>query len=80
MIWYRTLNATTQRHAYEGALDIRDIKEVRVGKSSKDFERWAEDTKRLENSKCFTIYYGTEFKLRSASFVGKSSGLQTESR
>lgn len=68
VIWSRIVN-TPQRQAYEGSLDIRDIKEVRVGKSSKEFERWPEETKRLENSKCFTIYYGTEFKLRSASFA-----------
>lgn len=60
VIWSRIVN-TLQRQAYEGSLDIRDIKEVRVGKSSKEFERWPEETKRLENSKCFTIYYGTEF-------------------
>ncbi|KPJ09210.1 1-phosphatidylinositol-4,5-bisphosphate phosphodiesterase gamma-1 [Papilio machaon] len=65
-------NGTPQRHTFEGTLDIRDIKEVRVGKSSKDFERWPEETKRIENSKCFTIYYGTEFKLRSVSFVAQT--------
>lgn len=64
-------NGSPQRHALEGSLDVRDIKEVRIGKSSKDFERWPEETKRIENLKCFTIYYGTEFKLRSVSFVGK---------
>lgn len=68
VIWSRT--GIPQKNAYEGALDIRDIKEVRVGKSSKDFERWPEESKRLESSKCFTIYYGTEFKLRAASFAG----------
>lgn len=68
VIWYR--NGTSPRQSYEGSLEIRDIKEVRMGKSSKDFERWPEETKRLEQSKCFTIYYGTEFKLRSASFAG----------
>lgn len=69
VIWFR--NGSPQRHAFEGALEIKDVKEVRVGKSSKDFDRWPEETKRLETSKCFTIYYGTEFKLRSASFSGK---------
>lgn len=69
VIWYRC--GAHQRHAFEGTLDIRDVKEVRLGKSSKDFERWPEETKRLENSKCFTIYYGMEFKLRLASFAGK---------
>ncbi|XP_026743382.1 1-phosphatidylinositol 4,5-bisphosphate phosphodiesterase gamma-1 [Trichoplusia ni] len=70
VIWSRT--GIPQKNAYEGALDIRDIKEVRVGKSSKDFERWPEESKRLESSKCFTIYYGTEFKLRAASFAAQT--------
>lgn len=70
VIWYR--NGAPQRHAFEGALDIRDIKEVRMGKVSKEFERWPEEAKRIENTKCFTIYYGNEFKLRSCSFAGKS--------
>lgn len=69
VLWFR--HGAPQRNAYEGALDIRNIKEVRSGKSSKDFEKWPEESKRLENSKCFVIYYGTEFKLRSASFAGK---------
>lgn len=59
-----------QRQAFEGALDIRCIKEVRLGKCAKDFERWIDESKRLETSKCFTIFYGSEFKLRSASFAG----------
>lgn len=70
VIWLRT--GAPQRQPYEGALDIRHVKEVRIGKTSKEFERWPEETKRLESSKCFTIYYGTEFKLRSVSFAGES--------
>lgn len=69
IIWSRT--GVSIKNAYEGALDIRDIKEVRVGKASKHFERWPEEMKRLDSSKCFTIYYGTEFKLRAASLAGK---------
>lgn len=69
VLWSRT--NTPQRQAYEGALDIRDIKEVRVGKYSKDFERWPEETKKLEVSKCFTLFYGLTFKLRAVSFAGK---------
>lgn len=69
ILWTRI--GVSGRSAHDGALDIRDIKEVRVGKSSKDFERWPDETKKLENTKCFTIYYGTEFKLRSASFAGR---------
>lgn len=69
VIWAR--NSAPQRQAFEGALDIRDIKEIRVGKSSKDFERWPEETKRVDTSKCFTIFYGAEFKLRCLSIAGE---------
>lgn len=68
IIWSRILGSG--RSTYDGALDIRDIKEVRVGKSFKDFERWPDETKKVENTKCFTIFYGREFKLRAASFAG----------
>ncbi|XP_050360747.1 1-phosphatidylinositol 4,5-bisphosphate phosphodiesterase gamma-1 isoform X1 [Nymphalis io] len=70
VIWFR--QGTLTRNAFEGSIDIRDIKEVRIGKASKDFEKWPEETKRLENSKCFTIYYGTEFKLRLSSFAAQT--------
>lgn len=70
VIWYR--NENNSRQAHEGIIEIRDIKEVRMFKSCKDFEKWPEDSKRVEQSRCFTIYYGTEFKLRSASFAGNS--------
>lgn len=75
IIWSRS--SAPKRQDYEGSLDIRDIKEVRVGKSAKDFERWPEELKRLEASTCFTVFYGSEFKLRSASFAGKLIALTT---
>ncbi|XP_075990580.1 small wing phospholipase C gamma 1 isoform X3 [Anticarsia gemmatalis] len=68
ILWNRI--GVSGRSAYDGALDIRDIKEVRGGKYSKDFERWPDESKKLETTKCFTIYYGCEFKLRGASFAG----------
>lgn len=64
VIWSRT--TALLRQAHKRALDIIQIKEVRVGKSSKELLRWPEEIKN-----CFTIYYGTEFKLLSASFAGK---------
>lgn len=71
MIWMRMGTTQRQGQTLEGSLDIRDVKEVRVGKSSKEFDRWPEETKRLEVSKCFVVYFGVEFKLRTASFAGK---------
>lgn len=56
----------------EGAVDIREIKLVRQGKSSKDFDRWPDDHKRHDSVKCVVIFYGTEFRLRTLSFAAIS--------
>lgn len=50
---------------------MREVKEIRLGKSSKDFERWPEEAKRIENTRCFVVTYGSEFKLKSLSISGK---------
>lgn len=50
---------------------MREVKEIRLGRASKDFERWPEESKRIENQRCFVIIYGSEFKLKSLSIAGK---------
>lgn len=52
-------------------MEIREVKEVRIGKQSKDFEKWPEDAKRIENLRCFVVYYGSEFRLKTLSISGK---------
>lgn len=62
------------RHIYFRYLftvEIREVKEVRIGKQSKDFEKWPEDAKRIENLRCFVVYYGSEFRLKTLSISGK---------
>jgi phosphatidylinositol phospholipase C gamma-1 len=51
-------------------VDLREVKEIRVGKNSKDFEKWPDDSKRMENMKCFVIFYGLEFRLKTLSIAG----------
>lgn len=53
------------------AVFIREIKEVRRGLGSKDFDRNAESARRLDPNCCLAIFYGTEFKLKTLSLVGK---------
>lgn len=69
ILWSR--NHTAQRHFHEGCLELRDVKEVRLGKNSKDFERWLEESKKMDNPRCFVIIYGSDFKLRTLSVAGK---------
>lgn len=47
---------------------------MRVGKISKDFEKWNDESKCVDFLKCFVVFYGSEFKLKSLSVVGKSGG------
>lgn len=68
ILWTRP--STSQRTSYEGAVEIREIKEIRLGKNSKDFEKWPEDSKKMEYNKCLIIFYGSEFKLRTLSIAG----------
>lgn len=54
-----------------GTIDLLEIKEVRLGKNSRDFEKWPDEAKLKETKKCFVIFYGSEFKLRVLSIAGK---------
>lgn len=54
----------------EGFLDIMEIKEIRPGKNSKDFER--AKAVRHKADCCFTILYGTQFVLNTLSLATDS--------
>lgn len=64
-------SSNAPRNNYEFALELREVKEIRFGKHSKDFEKW-EDSKKVDSVKCFVIMYGNEFKLKSFSVVAHS--------
>lgn len=51
-------------------MDLKDAKEVRCGRNSKEFDRWPDELKKFEATKCFVIFYGNEFKLKTLSVVG----------
>ncbi|KAJ8278208.1 hypothetical protein GJAV_G00085080 [Gymnothorax javanicus] len=56
----------------EGEIDIGEIKELRLGKSSRDFERYPEEARKLDPSLCFIILYGLEFRLKTLSVAAFS--------
>lgn len=72
IVWSRP-STSGSRPIYDGAVNMREVKEVRLGKNSKDFEKWPDDAKKHDFSKCFIVIYGPEFKLRVLSFAGKNS-------
>nr|XP_018666895.1 1-phosphatidylinositol 4,5-bisphosphate phosphodiesterase gamma-1 isoform X2 [Ciona intestinalis] len=55
----------------EGSIDISEIKEIRHGKVSRDFDKLADVSRKLDSAVCFTILYGNEFNLKILSIVAK---------
>lgn len=70
LIWGRPVSGRT---AEEGAVDLREVKEVRLGRNSKIFDRWPEDARKWDAAQCFVIFYGSAFRLKTLSCVATSS-------
>lgn len=64
---------TGAQNACEVITPLCDIKEVRPGKGSKDFDKWPDDSRKEDKSKCFIVFYGREFKLRTLSIAALGS-------
>ncbi|XP_037553736.1 1-phosphatidylinositol 4,5-bisphosphate phosphodiesterase gamma-1 [Nematolebias whitei] len=56
----------------EGEVDIQEIRELRLGKGSRDFERFPEEARKLDPAHCFIVLYGLEFRLRTLSVAAFS--------
>ena len=66
IVWQKALSG---KNSFDGCIDIREIKEVRRGKNSRDFDKSSDETSGLVAEKCFVIYYGSEFNLQCLSIV-----------
>ncbi|XP_028286873.1 1-phosphatidylinositol 4,5-bisphosphate phosphodiesterase gamma-2 [Parambassis ranga] len=64
--WSRTADKT------DGVLDLFEIREIRPGRNSKDFERFKDGKDKHEESSCFTIFYGSQFVLSTLSLGADS--------
>uniref|UniRef100_A0A7N6C0U5 Phosphoinositide phospholipase C n=1 Tax=Anabas testudineus TaxID=64144 RepID=A0A7N6C0U5_ANATE len=64
--WTRTADRT------DGVLDLFEIREIRAGRNSKDFERFKDGKDKHDENTCFTIFYGSQFVLNTLS-VGADS-------
>ena len=59
------------KRRYPILVDLREVKEIRPGKRSKDFDRFPDDARSYDQKLCFVVLYGQEFKLKTLSLVGK---------
>ncbi|KAM9815426.1 1-phosphatidylinositol 4,5-bisphosphate phosphodiesterase gamma-2 isoform X2 [Syngnathus typhle] len=64
--WTRTAEKT------DGVLDLFEIREVRPGRNSKDFERFKDGKDKHDDNTCFTIFYGSQFVLNTLSLGADS--------
>nr|ABM55782.1 phospholipase C gamma [Chaetopterus pergamentaceus] len=68
LIWIRN-----QGGRAEGTVDFREIKEVRPGTNSRDFEKlMPEDARKLDPLLCFVVLYGSQFRLKTLSVAAVS--------
>uniref|UniRef100_A0AAQ6ABH0 Phosphoinositide phospholipase C n=1 Tax=Amphiprion ocellaris TaxID=80972 RepID=A0AAQ6ABH0_AMPOC len=63
--WTRTADKT------DGVLDLSEIREIRPGRNSKDFERFKDGKDKHDENSCFTIFYGSQFVLSTLSLGGE---------
>uniref|UniRef100_A0A8D3E4L6 Phosphoinositide phospholipase C n=1 Tax=Scophthalmus maximus TaxID=52904 RepID=A0A8D3E4L6_SCOMX len=64
--WTRTADKT------DGVLDLFEIREIRPGRNSKDFERFRDGKDKHEENSCFTVFYGSQFVLNTLSLGADS--------
>uniref|UniRef100_A0A7N8XLA5 1-phosphatidylinositol 4,5-bisphosphate phosphodiesterase gamma n=1 Tax=Mastacembelus armatus TaxID=205130 RepID=A0A7N8XLA5_9TELE len=65
--WTRTADKT------DGVLDLFEIREIRPGRNSKDFERFRDGKDKHDENTCFTIFYGSQFVLNTLSLGADSA-------
>lgn len=56
------------RDQIEGVINLRDIKEIRIGKP---IDTKIEESKKLSLDQCFVIFYGKKFKLKELICFGE---------
>ena len=52
-------------------MDLREVREIRPGKKSKDFDKWPDESRKFDVGICFVLLYGNEFRLKTLSVAGK---------
>uniref|UniRef100_A0A3B3ZC66 Phosphoinositide phospholipase C n=1 Tax=Periophthalmus magnuspinnatus TaxID=409849 RepID=A0A3B3ZC66_9GOBI len=57
-------------------VDLYEIREVRPGRNSKDFERFKDGKDKHEENSCFTIFYGSQFVLNTLSLGDSTDDAQ----
>ena len=69
LVWFKPVGG---RNVLENYIDLRHVKEVRIGPASKIFERWQDDARKWEKGQCLVVLYGQRFRLKNLSCVAMS--------
>ena len=67
-----TTGSTDRKTGIEGSIDLREVKEVRIGPISKLMDKMVEEEfiRKWERNQCLTILYGQSFRLKTLSCHG----------
>eukprot|EP00118_Oscarella_pearsei_P006498 m.29453 g.29453 ORF g.29453 m.29453 type:complete len:1306 (+) comp31169_c0_seq5:82-3999(+) len=70
IVWFTGARSTRSvAAAPEGTIDMREIREVRKGKNSRDFEKHAIEAERCDADSSLVVLYGNEFRLKTLSLA-----------
>ncbi|CAG0883545.1 unnamed protein product [Cyprideis torosa] len=72
LLWHRAVTSTLAgggKFVTDGTVNFWEIQEVRIGGASKDFERADKQMPPQNPSRCFVVFYGQEFRLKSWSIM-----------
>lgn len=64
-------NKNSHKSVCRVSVDLFEIREVRPGRNSKDFERFKDCKDKHDENACFTIFYGSQFVLNTLSLRGE---------
>lgn len=54
------------------SVDLFEIREIRPGRNSKDFDRFKDAKDKTDENACFTVFYGSQFVLNTLSLGGEA--------
>ena len=79
LLW--TTGSNDRRNGIEGAIDLREVKEVRIGPLSKIMDKIFEEEflRKWERSQCLSLLYGQIFRLKTLSCIGMSYNASLQS-
>jgi hypothetical protein len=75
LVW--TTGSVDMKSGMDGLVDLREVKEVRIGPISKIMDKMLEEDvfRKWDKQQCLSLLYGQQFRLKTLSCIGRSHSL-----